>query len=170
MMNDNVEYEIAVAETDSSLTDDDLDSDRPNSAREVKRIFWANAIARCKKETSETGMTVMDWCIKNKLSVRSYWYYHKKIGDELAHKISDKGLIKKEPLSQTAFFPIEESSLMSQSDHKRPLVILHSGSAFIETKRRHIRCLPTSYIKGGVPCLRKGLALIRPTSLPAILI
>ena len=38
MMNDNVEYEIAVAETDSSLTDDDLDSDRPNSAREVKRI------------------------------------------------------------------------------------------------------------------------------------
>ena len=115
MMNDNVEYEIAVAETDSSLTDDDLDSDRPNSAREVKRIFWANAIARCKKEISETGMTVMDWCIKNKLSVRSYWYYHKKIGDELAHKISDKGLIKKEPLSQTAFFPIEESSLMSQS-------------------------------------------------------
>ena len=43
-----------------------------------------------KKERSETGMTVADWCARYNVSEKSYWYYHKLLGDDLALSFSDE--------------------------------------------------------------------------------
>lgn len=89
-MNDNNDIFSLDDHTDNKLLIDETEvSDQPKSIRDVKKIFWANAIARCNKKRADSRITVGKWCIKNNLSIRSYWYYHKKIGDELANKARD---------------------------------------------------------------------------------
>ena len=63
---------------------------RYRTAREVKRAWWAKALMQSKKERSETGMTVADWCARYNVSEKSYWYYHKLLGDDLALSFSDE--------------------------------------------------------------------------------
>ena len=42
-----------------------------------------------------TGITVAEWCERNNVTEKSYWYYHKLLGDELAHTVSEYGSIEK---------------------------------------------------------------------------
>ena len=128
-MNDNNDIFSLDDHTDNKLLIDETEvSDQPKSIRDVKKIFWANAIARCNKERADSGITVGKWCIKNNLSIRSYWYYHKKISDELANK----ALINKEPLSETSFLQFNKSSFPSLNSFDNHSIILHTGKASIE--------------------------------------
>jgi len=54
------------------------------TAREYKRAWWARALIQSKQDRLQTGITVAEWCEKNRVSIKSYWYYHKQLGDELA--------------------------------------------------------------------------------------
>ena len=54
------------------------------TAREYKRAWWARALIQSKQDRLQTGITVAEWCEKNSVSIKSYWYYHKQLGDELA--------------------------------------------------------------------------------------
>lgn len=48
-----------------------------------KNAIRANQILQCKKDCSEQGISVTQWCREHGLSEKSYWYYHKKLGDAL---------------------------------------------------------------------------------------
>ena len=54
------------------------------TGRDLKRAWWTQALIESKKERRETGITVAQWCSEHNVSEKSYWYYHKKISDELA--------------------------------------------------------------------------------------
>ena len=66
------------------------------TSREVKRAWWAKALIQSKQERYQTGMTVAEWCEHYNVSEKSYWYYHKLLGDELAQLVSEQE--KAEPL------------------------------------------------------------------------
>ena len=59
----------------------------PFSPKTNKELFRARQIAQCKKDCKERGITVTQWCDENHLSERSYWYYHKKLGDRLCESV-----------------------------------------------------------------------------------
>ena len=54
------------------------------TAREYKRAWWTRALIQSKQNRIQTGITVAEWYEKNSVSIKSYWYYHKQLGDELA--------------------------------------------------------------------------------------
>jgi len=62
------------------------------TAREYKRAWWARALIQSKQDRLQTGITVAEWCEKNRVSIKSYWYYHKQLGDELAILAGSTGL------------------------------------------------------------------------------
>lgn len=50
----------------------------------MKQDFWIQTIRNCKT----SGMTVREYCLLNRISEKSYWYYHKKYGDVLENGFS----------------------------------------------------------------------------------
>lgn len=58
------------------------------TGRDLKRAWWAKALIQSKKDRVESGITVADWCKQHQVSEKSYWYYHKLFGDELALAVS----------------------------------------------------------------------------------
>lgn len=59
----------------------------PFSPTTNKELFRAKQIAQCKKDCKERGITIGQWCEENHLSEKSYWYYHKKLGDRLCEAV-----------------------------------------------------------------------------------
>ena len=68
------------------------------TSRDVKRAWWAKALIRSKQERFQNGMTVAEWCKQYKVSEKSYWYYHKLLGDELVRLANEQ----EEPLVPVA--------------------------------------------------------------------
>ena len=58
------------------------------TGRELKRAWWGKALIQSKKDRAESGITVGEWCAQHNVSEKSYWYYHKMFGDELALAVS----------------------------------------------------------------------------------
>lgn len=61
------------------------------TGRDLKRAWWAKALIQSKKDRAESGITVSDWCKQYQVSEKSYWYYHKLLGEELALAVSAQG-------------------------------------------------------------------------------
>lgn len=47
---------------------------------DVKRQHWIEVLKACK----ESNQPVAVWCRENHIAESSYWYWHKKFGDEIA--------------------------------------------------------------------------------------
>lgn len=47
---------------------------------DLKRRHWLEVLKACK----ESGQPVAVWCKENHICKSSYWYWHKKFGDEVA--------------------------------------------------------------------------------------
>jgi hypothetical protein len=43
--------------------------------KQMKLAYWAGVI----KESKTSGMKVSDWCASNQISLRKYYYWHKKV-------------------------------------------------------------------------------------------
>ncbi|MBP3869230.1 MAG: hypothetical protein J6D38_08975 [Solobacterium sp.] len=70
----------------------------------AKRAIRATQILQCKKECDERGITVSQWCREHNLSEKSYWYYHKKLGDTLYEVARTEGMIDTAPQIDTPTF------------------------------------------------------------------
>lgn len=53
----------------------------------VKQQLWLSTIKECKS----SGMTVSAFCSSKGISEKSYWYYHKKLGDVLENNLEVSG-------------------------------------------------------------------------------
>ena len=69
-----------------------------------KRAIRATQILQCKKECDERGITVSQWCREHNLSEKSYWYYHKKLGDALYEVARTEGMVDTAPQIGTPTF------------------------------------------------------------------
>ena len=69
-----------------------------------KRAIRATQILQCKKECDERGITVSQWCREHNLSEKSYWYYHKKLGDALYEVARTEGMVNTAPQIDTPTF------------------------------------------------------------------
>ena len=92
------------------------------TGRDVKRAWWGKALIQSKKDRAESGITVAEWCEQHHVSEKSYWYYHKMFGDELALAISTQEqpeeIIPAPVLDQTVFCELQEPT-QSVSDNTR---------------------------------------------------
>ncbi len=108
------------------------------TAREVKRAWWAKALLQSKKERSETGMTVADWCARYNVSEKSYWYYHKLLGDDLARSFSDEMTETLVPMPSRGTpaavpeFSLLERPAVTGSAEAPSSIRLHAGKISIE--------------------------------------
>ena len=41
----------------------------------MKLAYWANII----RESKTSGMKISEWCVSNQISIRKYYYWHKKV-------------------------------------------------------------------------------------------
>ena len=41
----------------------------------MKLAYWANLI----RESKTSGMKISEWCVSNQISIRKYYYWHKKV-------------------------------------------------------------------------------------------
>lgn len=69
-----------------------------------KRAIRATQILQCKKECDERGITISQWCREHNLSEKSYWYYHKKLGDALYEVARTDGIVGTAPQIDTPAF------------------------------------------------------------------
>ena len=69
-----------------------------------KRAIRATQILQCKKECADRGITVSQWCQEHGLSEKSYWYYHKKLGDALYEVARTEGMVGTAPQNDTPAF------------------------------------------------------------------
>ena len=69
-----------------------------------KRAIRVTQILQCKKECDERGITVSQWCREHNLSEKSYWYYHKKLGDALYEVARTEGMVDTAPQIGTPTF------------------------------------------------------------------
>jgi hypothetical protein len=60
--------------------------------RDVKQVYWARVIAQCKRDKIEKGVTVSQWCVDHGIREKSYWYYHKKLGNQLAEELLNRNI------------------------------------------------------------------------------
>ena len=88
--------------------------------RSVKKAYWAKVIAQCRKDRIEKGGTVSKWCVDHGISEKSYWYYHKKIGDQLAEELFEQEHTSNSIQPAVSFLPIEPPA-------PEPVVIKDSG-------------------------------------------
>ena len=58
------------------------------TATELKRRKWVELIMECNEVRKTRDISVTEFCTEKGVSEKSYWYYHKKIGDQLATTIS----------------------------------------------------------------------------------
>ena len=58
------------------------------TATELKRRKWVELIMECNETRKARDISVTEFCAEKGVSEKSYWYYHKKIGDQLATTIS----------------------------------------------------------------------------------
>ena len=58
------------------------------TATELKRRKWVELIMECNEVRKTRDSSVTEFCAEKGVSEKSYWYYHKKIGDQLATTIS----------------------------------------------------------------------------------
>ena len=58
------------------------------TATELKRRKWVELIMECNEVRKTRDISVTEFCAEKGVSEKSYWYYHKKIGDQLATTIS----------------------------------------------------------------------------------
>ena len=58
------------------------------TATELKRRKWVELIMECNETRKTRDISVTEFCAEKGVSEKSYWYYHKKIGDQLATTIS----------------------------------------------------------------------------------
>ena len=58
------------------------------TATELKRRKWVELIMECNEVKKTRDISVTEFCAEKGVSEKSYWYYHKKIGDQLATTIS----------------------------------------------------------------------------------
>ena len=82
------------------------------SSRTNKEVYRAHQIVQCKTECKERGISVRQWCEENHLSIKSYWYYHKKLGDRL---VDTATLYDSNHLSPKQL-PVEFAELVSFTD------------------------------------------------------
>ena len=58
------------------------------TATELKRRKWVELVMECNEVRKTRDISVTEFCAEKGVSEKSYWYYHKKIGDQLATTIS----------------------------------------------------------------------------------
>ena len=79
-----------------------------------KEICRARQIVQCKTECRERGISVAQWCEENHLSIKSYWYYHKKLGDRLR----ETAMLCESNQPLPRLQPVEFAELVSTSDKR----------------------------------------------------
>lgn len=86
---------------------------------------WSPIIRDCKN----SGMTVKDWCIKNDVNEKRYYYWQRRIREELSHSLPEKVLDAQPP----RFVPI---TTKSNTDHItssfKPDLVLNYGTIKLE--------------------------------------
>jgi hypothetical protein len=105
------------------------------SVNEMKKNIWRQRLIDQKR----SGMTVVDYCVKNNLSIKCYYYWHKKIGNEVYNSVvaqSDVTVPSAElpDLADKAvpqFVPVDLSSNYNNSPESCTARI-HIGEATIE--------------------------------------
>ncbi|MCH3961630.1 MAG: hypothetical protein LKE48_05845 [Solobacterium sp.] len=75
------------------------------TATELKRRKWVELIMECNETRKARDISVTEFCTEKGVSEKSYWYYHKKIGDQLATTIS-KNMEPVHP-NEISFAPLE---------------------------------------------------------------
>ena len=94
-----------------------------------KNAIRTNQILQCKKDCSEQGISVTQWCREHGLSEKSYWYYHKKLGDALYDVALYEGAMDNLPsLSEAKFVELTPRSEKTDSNKAS----IHIGSMTIE--------------------------------------
>ncbi|MBR7076208.1 MAG: hypothetical protein IKI32_04705 [Lachnospiraceae bacterium] len=101
--------------------------------RDVKQVYWARVIAQCKRDKIEKGVTVSQWCVDHGIREKSYWYYHKKLGNQLAEELFEQEHMDTSVIPAVSFLPLEppaaEAVVIKDSG-----VILRCGSVSVEVK------------------------------------
>lgn len=60
----------------------------------MKLAYWAGVI----RDSKSSGKTVSEWCLENEISIRKYYYWHKKVMRETYDMVVENGLL---PASQS---------------------------------------------------------------------
>lgn len=105
------------------------------NVNEMKKNIWRQRLIDQKR----SGMTVVDYCVKNNLSMKSYYYWHKKIGNEVYNSViaqNDGSVTSAEVPDLTdkavpQFVPVDLSSTYDNSLSGSSARI-HIGEATIE--------------------------------------
>ena len=93
------------------------------TVRTLKKTYWAKIIAQCTKDRIEKGGTITQWCIEHGISEKSYWYYHKKIGDQLAEELFEQQESPgTEAIPSVSFLPLEPPSQSPAVMHENKAV------------------------------------------------
>ncbi len=99
--------------------------------RNVKQVYWARVISQCKKDRIEKGGTVTQWCVNHGISEKSYWYYHKKLGDQLAEELFEQEHMGTSVIPAVSFLPLEPPAAETVAI-KDSGVILRCGNISVE--------------------------------------
>ena len=83
------------------------------TVRELKTQKWLQLIQECEKERKISRISVGQWCTEHGVKEKSYWYYHKKIGDGLAAIAANN--LAPAAVGTLEFVPLEQPSSGSAS-------------------------------------------------------
>lgn len=95
-------------------------------AHQYRLAQWAPIIQECKK----SDMNVKDWCLDNNVNEKRYYYWQRKIRQELSGTLVER----QETKSPSTFIPIShlKPSLEKTSSPFQPDLILSVGSIKLE--------------------------------------
>ena len=63
----------------------------------MKLAYWANII----RESKTSGMKISEWCTSNQISIRKYYYWHKKVMHSTYTLAVEKGYLPEEDHDNT---------------------------------------------------------------------
>lgn len=92
--------------------------------RTMKQKMWLGIIRDCR----QSEMTVKEYCRTHSLSEKSYWYFHKKLGDQLEEQMT---LLPEKAVTASATPVVTEFAELRISPRER-LVTLRRGNQSIE--------------------------------------
>ena len=92
-------------------------------AQSIKRKFWMSLF---EEKTKLPEMTVKEFCLSRNVTEKSYWYFHKKLADEMEEELCQKDNLP-------AFLELKSENLLSDSKDSN-----HQESVEISSNNRNI--------------------------------
>ena len=80
----------------------------------MKLAYWAKII----RESKTSGMKVSEWCVSNQISIRKYYYWHKKVMHS-TYTLAVENLRIKLSIPSTICIPPDNLPPIPQSFHRR---------------------------------------------------